>query len=52
MKKEGVTACNSTPIYDAPELFFEEEERFQFAAVDIWALGLTFMELILGKTMT
>lgn len=45
MKSSGVTTVLGTRYYLAPETFLSD--KFDFAA-DIWSLGITFLEMLVG----
>ena len=45
MKTSGVSTKAGTPFYLAPEIFTSDKYH---VSADIWSLGLTFLELLLG----
>lgn len=42
------TGMHGTPMYAAPEVIFEHENREIYKASDIWSLGMTFLETLIG----
>ena len=46
MKTSGVSTKSGTPYYLAYEVFYEDKYH---TSADIWSLGITFLEMLLGE---